>query len=247
MKNFIEELKITETLLDSIGKMELNRLSLKLMEEYECEDELQSNLLLFFSLNDKDMESVLFEFRKNIILNEVEDKTGKLFLEKNERKISLIINKLNQLSLKETGKPFHLSAALGELNISEKHSEMFDLNIKELFTDTDIKRQKASNCPFGSYPRYVNKMIPWKLQSSFRITTKQRIEDVGCHFEHGPFKNTIKGWVTFSPQVIIMVLLQGWGFKLAANNNHFFYKWWFVIAAGLTPYSCQTLLYARRF
>lgn len=248
MENFIEKLRSVQTLEENIGKIELKRLAKDLIQEYECEKELENNLLLFFSLNSSDVESLLKRMRKDSIKAHKKDKLGKAFLRNNERLISGMVENLNKLSLEETKKPFHLSAALGELKVTEKMANSFELNAKDLLTnDTDETVLKAAGCPYGSYPRYVGKQWPWKLKMSFRTRTYQRKEDVGCHFQHGPFNGVIRGWVSFSPQVLLMVLLQGWGFKLAANNNHFFYKWWFVIAVGLSPWSCQWLLFARKY
>ena len=246
MENFIEKLKAIQTLEESIGPMELKRLSANLSEEYDCEETLESNLLLFFSLNAKDVEVLLKFMRKTSRIDNEDGERSVKFLEENEKPIAKMVSQLNELSLAKVNKPFHLAAALGELEVDEKTAAAFERKIKGLPIAED-KALKAGSCPFGVYPRYVSKQWPWKLKMSFKTRTRQRKEDVGCHFQHGPFKGVIKGWVSFHYKVIVMVLLQGWGFKLAANNNHFFYKWWFVLAVGLTPWSCHWLLFARKF
>lgn len=246
-ENFIERLHEVKTFSESIGKVELESLTNKLIVDYECEDELESMLILFFSLNAADAEMVLKNLRERSIHEYEEDRIGIKFLKEKEKHIAKMITKMDKISQKEVNKPFHLAAALGQLNLTEKVVESFNIDIKELMGKDNKSMSKAIECPYGSYPRYVSKQWPWKLKLSFNTTTKQRKEDVGCHFDHGPFKGTIRGWVSFSPQVMLMVLLQGWGFKLAANNNHFFYKWWFVIAVGLTPYSCQWTLFSRKY
>ena len=250
MEKFIEKLQEVQTLSESVGKYELGKLATKLADDYECKKELENNLLFFFSLNSSDLELVLKLIRRVPVEIEKEDKVGNKFLRKNERLISSMVKSLNRYSIKKTGKPFHLSAVLGELEITEKMANSFKLNVVELSENekqTSLKAKALGGCPQGYYPRYVGKKLPWKLGLSFRTRTYRRKEDAGCHFQHGPFRGTIKGWVSFNIRVVLMVLFQGWGGNLAANNKHFFYKWWFVIMLGLTPYSCQWLLYARRY
>jgi len=245
MKNIIKKISKLKTLETSIGAKQIQALAIKLSDEYEKEKELENDLLLFFSLNSKDVENLLVNLRK-ASLKTLEDEKGIEFLKKNEKQISEMIKQLNKHSLKEHNEPFHLSAAKGDLKMSEKIASTIGLKLSSI-PGIEASTAKSGSCPFGNYPRYVGKKFPWKLRLSFKTRTYQRREDSGCHFQHGPFNGTIKGWVSFFPQVMIMVLLQGWGFKLAANNNHFFYKWWFVLAVGLTPYACQYLLWARKY
>lgn len=247
MEKFLASLKKTKTLSESIGKIGLENLSNNLISDYDCEEEMENHLLYFFSLNSRDVEVLLKIMRKKSITEDAEDKIGGKFLRENEKNIAAMVRKMNKISMKEVNKPFHLAAALGELEIPEKTQVAFRMNIENLFKESTGKTLKRVQCPIGSFPRYVGKVWPWKLRMAFRTRMKQRREDVGCHFQHGPFKGTIRGWVTFNIRVVIMVLLQGWGGKLAANNNHFFYKWWFVVAVGLSPYSCHWLLLARKY
>lgn len=247
MKNLIEKLQNVQTFSESLDKVDLDTLAAQIASEFDCDEQIENTLLFFFSLNRTDLEYVLEKVRR-LSINQLDDKDpGKKFLTKNEKEIAKMVVQLNDHSISKYGVPFHLSAAKGIFENQESTISRINLNVKELVDGKNSNPVSTlrADCNTGNYPRYIPNMAPWRLRLSFSTRTMQRVQDVGCHFEHGPFNGTIRGWVTFDTRVIIMVLLQGWGFNLAANNNHFFYKWWFVIAAGLTPYSCHYSLYAR--
>ena len=245
MKKIIKQISKLKTLESSIGDAEIRKLAHTLSLEIESKKEFESKLLLFFSLNAKDVEKVLAILRKNSI-ELLEKEEEKEFIKSNELHIADMIIKFNEYSLKKYKVPFHLAAARGEFQLNKEIEANINISIYDI-PGIEISKVNSDRCPLGNYPRYVPQMWPWKIRLSFRTKTYQRKEDVGCHFQHGPFNGIIRAWTSTNLSIFIMVFLQGWGGKLAANTNHFFYKWWFVIAVGFTPYHCQYLLWARRY
>lgn len=229
----------------SIPKKDLSTMIKSLTSEIRDHRTIEKLILNFFSLNSKDVEAVLKGIWL-VVLDEFSENEKRSFDHGVLEKLDKLVSNLNQVSVKQTNLPFHLSAALGKLNVDDTFIESTDSSLKEMFLENSDKSLK-SECPFGEYPRYVPYMFPWKLRLSFSSRTKQRNEDSGCHIEHGPFDGKIRAWWSWNPTIILMVYLQGWGGNLAANDNHFFYKWWFVAAVGLTPYHCQWMLHARKY
>ena len=242
MENLIEKIKTVRTLETSIGEANLNKLACMMSQDSENEEHLENTLLYFYSLGAADVDTLLSIFRKRMASEFDAADPMKAFYEKNSEKLNTMFKDFNKASVKEYGQPFHLAAALGKVKAMDDIAAKNAFSIDGLFNSS---AKGLGGCPMDSYPYYVGSVFPWKLRASFHISTKQRKEDTGCHFEHGPFNGTIKGWVTYSPLIVGMIGLQGWGFKLAANNNYLFYKWWFVVAMGLTPYNCMLSLFVR--
>ncbi|MGD2089247.1 MAG: hypothetical protein PVH61_23920 [Candidatus Aminicenantes bacterium] len=230
----------------SVGPKVLDKIAASMVNETKNVTELEQTLLQFYALNSSDFENILIKIRKLNRLNQKENKQEASHLEKLEKNVQSACHELNLISMKRFNVPFHLAAVRSKFDFAPEVMKRNGISL-EVIQGKEKKSNKIAkaSCITGSYPRYVGSCGPWKLRISFNTTTRQRPEDVGCHYVHGPFAGTIRGWVSFSPQIWTMVALQSWGGKLAANYNHFFYKWWPLAILGLTPYDCHPRLYAR--
>lgn len=238
-----------QTISASVGSREIEHLINRIANDAETGEDLEATVLSFLSLGTEDLEAVLTALRAKAVSDPEIPESERAFLRSNGEILASLARDLNKASMKAHKIPFHLALAQGKGSSLEKLVASKNLGGGKPFgtAGPGDGREQREECPTDYYPRYVPHNSPWKLRASFNITTKQRPQDVGCHFQHGPFQGTIRGWVTFSPQTAAMVSLQGWGFNLAASNSYLFYKWWFVAMMGMTPFTCMNTLYIRRF
>lgn len=238
--------------LEQIGDAEVHlsdseraRLGQRLAEDAETPEELGDLVTQFFELSGEDAMHVLVATRQAQRDQGASQPVPIPSWE--ETRLSNLCAKLNEYAIEKHKLPFHRAAMDGKRMPYERLFKEAGVSIDERPTEA----RKASGCPEQSFPRYVFSGAPWRLRASFHVTTVSRREDVGCHFRHGPYKWTpgnpsfIRNWITYSPSVFVMILMNSWGGGLAADSNHFFYKWWFVAMMGLSPYHLMNSLFAR--
>lgn len=253
-KSIAEFVKDAETLpqIDKVNKSQLAELSEFMLLDFDQFSDIRDKTELFFSLSGEDAAEVLKEVRIKACKELADIDEDAALLMKLEEQIHQMVVEIDKYSQETTKLPFHRAAILGKLSLDEDLIDKY-LNIGIELFQKEVEQKTGSrsinSCPFGRYPRYLGGgwTWPWKRHHSWRVQTRQRREDVGCHFDHGPFPKVIKGYQTTHSRTFIMILLQGWGGKLAANNYHFFYKWWFVAIMGLTPWTLMWTLKARQY
>jgi len=246
LKTITSEISAVKTNKNNVDGKQLVRIASMMSQETQDPDQLKRTLLQFYALNAHDLEIVLIKIRE---LNRprIKEKIRNINqFEMTERYIQAACRELNGISLKRYKVPFHLAAVNYKLDFIKKVMEKNGIKPHDAQVKDDKPgRNTRASCPMDSYPRYVQVQWPWKLRLSLHISTRQRQEDVGCHYDHGAFEGKIRGWVSFSPRIWGMISLNGWDWRLAANDRHLFYKWWSLVPFGLTPVDCMNKLYAR--
>jgi hypothetical protein len=236
-----------QPLESTLGQRGIDDLVRRMATPSETPEDLEATVLLFFSLTAGDVEAVTAGLRARAIEDTYIPERERAFLRSQSADLDTLAKRLNEASMHEHGIPFQLALARSLRVPVDEAIATTGIGRARPLPDRTTKDKAVVECTNGNYPRYVPKKAPWKLDWSFNIAMRQRPQDVGCHYQHGPFSGKIRGWVTFSGQTVAMVGMQGWGFNLAANDNYLFYKWWFVAMMGMTPLQCMATLCVRRF
>lgn len=242
MENLLEKIRATQTRTLSIGDREIEKLVYQFIEDSDCQDQLEDTVLLFFSLGFEDIELFFSKLHAFSSSKLEKNSSERKEYEKYQKGIIKFVQEANQSVKSKSKRPFHISCALGELEEIDK------LSVKNGFTSKGGQSPSiAADCTEERFPYLVKFKTPWKVRSSFSQQTIRRYEEpgLGCQFRHGPFNGTINGLVTYTPAVVAMVAMHGYGNSLPANNSSLFLKIWCVILMVITPYHLSWKLFVR--